>query len=158
MDRRTLVLRVLRRKRLEVARVHLSKISLLIGLMVPALQPEGKPYVDVSNSKRALLARPTSCPSAQLIPPFANMNFDDIDRIRFDDILLGDDTTLVRFQVETSLAGMRDAEENMAAVYKSARQIAEARWWELRAWQDGISEAVVANSDAMLEPMIKLAR
>jgi hypothetical protein len=83
------------------------------------------------------------------------MTPDEIDHILFEDILMGERTAPVRVQVEAFLAGLRDTDENMAAVYQSARQIAKARWWELKVWQDDDIEAVVALFDAMLDPMIQ---
>jgi hypothetical protein len=83
------------------------------------------------------------------------MNFNDIDHVLFEEILLGEGDAPVRVQVETFLAGLRDTEENMAAVYECARQIAKARWWELKVWQDGDMETIVAIFDAMLDPMIQ---
>ena len=70
------------------------------------------------------------------------MSPDDIDHILFEEILLGDDTAPVRVQVETFLARLRDTEENIAAVYQCARQLAKARWWELKVWQDGDMESL----------------
>lgn len=83
------------------------------------------------------------------------MSPDDIDHILFQEIVLGANTAPVRVQVKAFLAGLRDTEENMAAVDESARQLAKARWWELKVWQDGDMESVVANFDAMLDPMIQ---